>query len=895
MDWMRALWSRLRALGGAWHTDGDLNDELAAHLELAEAENRARGMSPEDAHREALRVFGGLTQTREAYRMQRGFPLVEQLVRDLRYAARQLRRSPGFTLTAVLTLALGLGANIAVFSLINCILLRPLPVPRASQLAILASHRDDDTEGLFNHNYSAPLFRGLEQRHPGFASIAAFSTQLFQLRTGSGSVQVSGSLVSGQFFQTLETAPQLGRWLTPQDDREGAAAQVVISDGFWKSWFNRDPHILGRTLTIANTPFTIVGVMPAAFIGADPVQRPEVYLPLWAEPITSAPYSSIRSGYHAWWLQVLGRRAPGISLEQADSALAAATLPVVEAVIPDADWVRDARQHHMRFSADAGARGWNYLRTRFQKPLLAVFALCAAMLLLACLNLASLLMARAAFRERELATRLALGASRGRLVRQLLVESLLLALLGTGAGLAASPLISRVLVHLLTTQDRRTVLDTSLDLRVLAFVTLTGVISTLAVGLVPALRATSRDLNEQIKSGAQSIHCRQTRLLPRLLMGVQVALALVLIAGAGLLVTSLGRLYHVNLGYEPRGAVALDIEMDKQGRDGAALLQWYREYADGLRRIPGVSGAAYASFPPMSGATETWSLGSAYLHDDQQFYMNTISPGYFDTLRIQLKQGRDFSWSDTLASGRKMVLSERAARLLFPGRNAIGQTVKSDGKDSYIVVGIVSDIHYSSIRGDAPAEGYTSITQSEWHKPSYTAIVRLDGPVVPFADASRQLASRMAPEIPVPALRPLSADIDAELASERILAILAGFFALSALLVTAIGLYGTLAYATARRTSEIGVRIALGARRLQVVALVFRENVWIAFCGVLIGLAASLAALRTLASFLYTVSWHDPLVLAGSVAVLGAVASAASLAPAIHAARIDPMSALRAE
>jgi putative ABC transport system permease protein len=899
MDFLRILLSRIAALAGRQHRDHDLDDDIAAHLDLLTQKHIANGMSEAAARTAALREFGGVVQTRETYRVQRGFPHLEQFARDLRYAWRQLRRSPGFTLTAVMTLALGLGANIAVFSLLNCILLRPIPVPHADELAVLRSDRNDNEHGP-NYSFGAPFLRALERHHDGFEAVAGYATHPFQVRSGSANVRVPGAMVSGQFFQMLEAPPHLGRWLTQLDDREGRANVAVISYGYWEVRFHRDPAVVGQTLTIANQPFAVIGVMPSDFVGADPMYRPEIYVPVWAEPIIDAPYNAIASGHHSWWMRMLGRRAPGISLDKANAALASHSDGILDESIPDAKWIKEAREHRLRFAAEPGSRGYSYMRDTFRKPLVVVFVLCSAMLLLACINLASLLMARAAARERELATRLAMGASRLRLIQQLLVESLLIAILGTAAGLMAAPAVSRFLGAVLIGGNGDYVtLDTSLDLRVLAFVAVVAVVSTLLVGLVPALRATSKGLNEQIKSGSQSVQGRQQRLLPRVLMSMQVALALMLVFGAGLLATSLQRLRGIDLGFQPKGLVNVSLEMTKQSRDGDALAAWYRQYLDALGHLPGVKAVAYVSYPPMSGSVWTEDMHTTISNGAQQIYMNSISSGYFNTLEIPMLAGRDFQWSDAGTSGLKVILSRQAAEKLFPGQNAVGQSViqndTAEGKKIYQVVAVVGDIHYASLRKEAPPEAYVCITQNTDHKPSYVAVTRIDGAVMPLAAAARQLASRMAPEIPAPVLTPMMTDIDGSIASERIMAMLAIFFAICALLVTAIGLYGTLAYSTARRTSEIGIRMALGAKPAQVVGLVFRENAWIAIYGSLAGLVVAWFAARALTSLLYSTSARDPWVLLVSVAILASIASAASVIPAVRAARIDPSTALRAE
>ena len=902
MDLVRTLTSRLASLFRRSKLDADLDEELRSHLALAIEENMQRGMPRKDAQKAALRSFGGITQTREAYRTQRGLPLLDQFTRDLRFGIRQLLRSPGFALTAILTLALGLGANTAVFSLISALLLRPLPVPHAEELSVLNYAEPNSTNP--NYSYSFPMFRAIEKRHDVFAVSAAFSGRPVQVRGASGNVNIEAAMVSGQFFEMLQVPPMMGRYLTPQDDQKGGASSqfgVVISESFWRSWFNRAPDVIGRKLIIANSPFVVVGVMPHSFIGADPASRPQIYIPLWAEPIVDAPYDNITAAHHSWWLRILGRRNPGVSLEQANAAMHAQTDSIVQETASEAGWIQEQRKNHSQVGVEPGSTGFSYLQRFFAKPLKAVFMLCAAMLLLACLNLASLLMARSAARERELATRLAMGASRRRLIQQLLVESLLIAFLGTVAGLITAPIVGHTLLAVLMGTNSNATLDIALDLRVLGFVAITAIVATLLIGLVPALRATSKSLSEQIKGGSQSVSAHQSkRLLPRILMGLEVALALTLVVGAGLLATSLTRLYRTGLGFEPKGLVNFSLDMNKQSLDGEPLTRWYQSYAETLSHQPGVKSVSYASMTPMDGSVWTETYNTPLSGGEKEIHMDTIAPAFFPTMRIPLLSGRDFRWNDTNASGRKIILNQSAASVLFPNRNPIGQQVYADtkthtDKNTYEVIAVVGDIHYESIRSKAPASGYISISEDTGHKPSYTAIVRTSGPIAPLAAAARSLAAQMSPDIPPPVMIRMSDQLNDSIASERMMAMLAVFFAITALLVTAIGLYGTLSYATARRTSEIGIRIALGAQRGQVVGLVFRENAWIAAAGALAGLFAALLASRALASFLYGTSTHDPEVLIGSAAALLAVASLASLLPALRASRIEPIQALRTE
>jgi predicted permease len=898
MDLIRILLNRCAALFVKQKLDQDLEEELRSHIDFAVEENLKSGMSLDEARTAALQKFGGVTQTKEAYRVQRGMPRIEQIVRDVRFGIRQLRRSPGFALTAILTLAVGLGANTAVFSLINGLLLRPLPVPHADELSVLHHVRSDDNDP--NFSFCAPLFRALEKRHEVFQDVAAFTSRTMQVRAASGNLEIPGAIVSGQFFRAMETPPLLGRYLTPQDDRPRGTSTgfgVVISEGFWQTRFNRAPDVVGRRITIANAPFTVVGVMPKQFIGADPTKRPEIYAPLWAEPVIDAPWNNISAGYHSWWMRVIARRNSGVTREQANAALRAASNPVLDETAPeDAKWIKDARDNHFQILAEPGSKGFSRLRATFVKPLAAVFSLCAAMLLLACLNLASLLMARSAAREPELATRLAMGATRRRLMQQLMVESLLIAVLGTAAGLIAAPLVSRSLAAVVLGDDPTTFLDTTLDWRVFAFVTLAAVASTVLIGLIPALRATSKNLNEQIKSGSHATSASERhRVLPRILTGLEVSLALILVVGAGLLGTSLVKLYRTGLGFNPKNLAELSLDMGKQSLDGDPLYQWYAAFGDALKRLPGVKSVSFGAEIPFDGSIWTDAYHTPFSGGDRKIYMSDVAPEFFQTMSIPLLSGRDFKWNDTAASGRKVILNQTAARYLFPDLNPIGQHVIGPQNATYEVIGVVGDTRYASIREAAPAGGYVPIMQYAGKKPSYTAVIRIEGSPAPLAAVARSLAAEIAPDIPAPALTTMSSELDASISSERMMAMLAVFFAGCALLVTAIGLYGTLAYATARRTSEIGIRMALGAQRAQVVALVFRENAWIAAGGSLGGLAVALFASRALASFLYGTSARNPWVLAGSVAALAFIAGAASILPALRAARIDPMRALRTE
>jgi predicted permease len=525
-----------------------------------------------------------------------------------------------------------------------------------------------------------------------------------------------------------------------------------------------------------------------------------------------------------------------------------------------------------------------------------MFAMCGGILLLACLNLASLLLARGAARERELATRLALGATRARLVRQLLIESLLVAVMGTALGLALAPLVSRSLAAMLAGNSEGMVLDSSLDMRVFGFAALVAITAAVLIGLVPALRATGGDLNEQIKEGQHASKVgERSKWLPRVLMASQVALALVLVAGAGLLATSLVRLYRSGLGFDPRGVVNIAFSMDKQQLEGDQLMELYHQIGEGLKTQPGVKDVSFQFIVPVShrGWNDTHETPGGKKH---LIWLNSVGPEYFRTMRIPVFEGREFRWNDTKASGMKIILNEASAKQFFPDGHALGrQVVNSHDKTSYEVVAVVGDVKYRDVRSPAPAAAYVPIQQDPQKKPSLNAVVRVEGPWAPLAAASRALAARLAPAIPAPVIRQMDEYVNTSVSSERMMAVLGVFFAACALLVTAIGLYGTLAYATARRTSEIGIRMALGAQRSRVMAMIFRENVVVAAIGCGAGLAAAVMLSKILESFLYETSPHDPMVFAGSIVALAAVACGASFLPALRAARIEPIIAIRYE
>ena len=894
MGGTHAFFLRLKALFAKRRMDREMAEELDFHQAMVREKLLRLGVPESEVNAETRRRFGNPMRWHERLRELWQFRTLENLLRDAGFSFRLLKKSAGFTAVALLTLVLGVGANTAIFSIINGLLLRPLAVPHAEELVVLAI---DQSRPQAQYSFPMPFFRSLEKRHEAFSDVFAYSLQPLQVRGRSNNETFAGEYVSGEYFRSLQTPALIGRTLSPEDDVTGGNTTgmgAVVSEHFWRSWFGGAPDVIGRKLQIDNHLVTVIGVMPKTFTGTSPTQQPEIYVPMSAEPTFEGEQNMTTVGIHGWWLTVMARMQPGVTVEQATAALLPISMPIVHESDADPSWIARAQKQHFRFVAEPGSKGFSYLRFAFRKPLIAVFGMCGGVLLLACLNLASLLLARGAARERELATRLAMGATRVRLIQQLLMESLLIAVMGTMIGLAVAPSVSRGLATMLMGGARQVHLDTSLDLRVFGFAAGAEVIVTLLIGLVPALQATSRNLNDHIEEGQHATQAyERRRILPRVLLATEVGLALMLVAGAGLLSTSLIRLYRSGVGFDPNGLVNVALGTDKQALDGDQLTLLYRKFGESLSHQPGVKNVSYARMTPLTDMEWDWDYhvpGATKIN----VHMNAVGPAYFETMRIRLVNGREFGWNDTKASGGKAILNEAAAKAFFGGENPVGRSVLHE-KDSYEIIGVVGDAKYEDLRSPAPSTIYVPFMAFMKGKPTYTVIARVDGSAASLAGAVRSIAGRVAPDIPAPVITTMDRVLDDSISSERVMALLSVFFAVCALLVTGIGLYGTLAYATARRTSEIGIRMALGARRAQVMRMVFRENSGIAVVGSIVGLIAAVLASRALASFLYGTSVRDPWVMVGAVAAVVVIASAASLIPALRAARIEPMSAIRHE
>lgn len=889
MNWQDLRESLLRVVGLLQRNrrDREVAEELEFHLARKQQKYmQADGLAPQQAATQARRDLGGLERWEEVCRDVARFRAVEEFGRDLVLATRLLRKTPVFTLVAVFTLTAAIGANTAIFSLLNAILLKPLAVPEADRLAILRIQPDE-----YGYTFNYPLFQQLEQRARPLFQAFAFTARDLQLRTDEGVERVTGQLVSGTYFSALQVQPQLGRWIGPGDDRPGApgGAVAVISHKFWLTHMHSEPRVLGRNIVLNHGLFTIIGVMPDGFRGVNKDQQPDIFVPLVLDPVIDAPFNNIAAGYRSWWFQVGARLQQGVSLERVKAFLRTASPSLFLAMGAGAGFQFDGHNvQDLYVTAEPGAIGYSLLRLSFGKPLLVLMALVTLVLLIACVNLATLLMARAASRTREITTRFALGASRLRLFRQLLTESFLLAMLGTALGYFAAPPVAHAMVVLFATQRDASSLppDVSPDLLVFAFTASIAIMTTLLTGTLPALRSTRDGLEAKLREGSVERH----RFWPRALLALEVGLALMLVTGASLLGYSLVKLHEVPVGFEPRGLVYLAVDAKRQARNQPELLTSFHEIADEIGRLPHVTSNSLTQIVPFTGAASS-GIVSVPGRGQRGVWMNRIGPDYFRTMRTPLLAGREFRWTDTDQSARVVILNEAAAKLLFPDERALGQRVGQGA-----VVGIVADSKYLKLRDAAPPTLYSPVTQDlKRQQPALTLLVRTTGAPTPVIAAVGKIVRHHFPDIPPPAALSMEQTLADALASERMMAALALFFGALALLITTIGLYGTLTYTTERRTGEIGVRLALGAKPKDIISLVYKENGAIALIGCAMGIVGSLAASKLIASFLYGVSARSPLVFAASAVALFCVATAASLIPAMRAARIDPVAAIRHE
>jgi predicted permease len=832
----------------------------------------------------------------------------ETVWQDLRYGTRQLRLSPGFAAVAVLSLALGIGANTAIFQLVDAVRLRTLPLRAPDELVSVDLGPEAQRSGWSSTRSAAltyPLWDEIRKRQQGFRGIVAWSAARFNLASGGEARFAEGLYVSGGFFEVLGVPPALGRTFTEPDDQPACQSPgAVISDSFWQREFGADAGVVGRTVILEGRPFPIIGVTPASFFGVEVGSRYDVAIPLCADTLLE-PLEILRRipRRDAWWLSIMGRLKPGWTARQANAQFQALAPGIMQATLPPSYRPDGAKRYLAnKLVVSAGATGVSQLRRQYETPLWLLLATAGLVLLIACANLANLLLARASVREREIAVRQAIGAPRSLLIGQLLAESLLLAGLGTAIGVAFAQVVSRALIAFLTTPDDPLFVGLSMDWRVLAFTAGTGVSTCLLFGLLPALRATHIAPAAAMRAGGRGLSAGRERFaLRRTLVATQVALSMVLLVGALLFVRSLRKLLTLDAGFRPEGVVAVDLNVDREHYKESQIAAVTRDLLEHIRSTPGVVSAAAVNIWPISGSG--WN-GPVYLEKDpnqkRMSFFTQIGPDYFRTMSTPLLAGRDFDGRDTAGSPKVAIVNQAFARTFFGGANPVGHSFRVEmgagERDSiYQVVGLARNAKYREVREEFVAIAYLAAGQEmNQARSGLSFVVRTKGPMQETLRGVKSAVAGVSPEIGIE-FHILTQRIQETLLRERLMATLSGAFGLLAGLLSTLGLYGVIAYMVARRRNEIGVRMALGADRGRVVGLVLREAGWLLLAGLAIGTAMALWLGRAATALLYGLKPYDPAALAGAVGVLAAVGILASCGPALRAARFHPMEALREE
>jgi len=880
---------RLRALLRKEELDQQLSDELKFHLEKQIEQNLAAGMSPEEARYAALRRFGGVEQVKEECRDTWGVRFIETIIQDLSYGVRMLRKSPGVTAVAVISLALGIGANTAMFSVTNVMLLRALPV-RSPQELVEFIRVDPDGSMMTNLEYA--MFEHLRKNTSVLSGVFAFTSNTRILRSGAGSEPLSIHEVSGSFFPTLGVNPLLGRTIDLTDDRPDADHQVVVlSYPFWSSHFGRDPRVIGATVRVNAAPCTVIGVMPADFFGVDRSRIPEVWAPLASDPDPG----------EVW---VLGRLKPGVSIAQAHAQLEPLFRQAQESLRESMKgW--PARERDEFFGekllvhrATTGTSGMRWEYWEYSNTLKILMGMTGLVLLISCVNVANLLMARSAVRAREIGVRLAIGAGRWRIFRQLLTENLLMALLGGVVGLLVAAWGHRILVAFLMGSTQGGPLNFRLDLRVLGFALAISILTGFLSGVLPALRAGSRNLAAAIKD---SLRLGGSTRLPfaRKLLALQVALSLVLLIGAGLFVRSLRNLARTDLGLTRENLVLMTVDpsASKSIRDPRVF---WRQMTQRLGILPGVVSVSLAGDAVFGNGG--WNTGIRVRQPDgteqrSQVAFNLVGPGFFYTVGISILAGREFGEMDDSNSPRVAVVNRTFGRKFFGDDNPVGKRFgnRGAGSSSQIeIVGVIGDAKYGDLREQPSPMFYLPLLQHLDARPYIVHVRMAANPSAVIAAVRREIQA-MDPDISVYRVRTINEVIDSLLQHDRMFAVLASVFGVLALVLTSIGVYGVVAYQITRRTGEVGIRLALGAQRRDVLWMFMRETLVVLAAGAAIGLPAAVAAAHVLRSLLFGLEPFDPMTIIWATVTLVGTGTLAGFLPARRAMKVEPMAALRYE
>jgi len=880
--------------------------EIESYLAIETADNIARGMTPEDAASAARRKFGNPALFREEIYEMNTIGWLESLWQDVRYGARVLRLNPGFFTVATLSLILGIGANTAIFQLLDAVRLRFLPVPHAEQLAELKIVDNDHCcDGNFTgrrSNFTYAQWQQIRDRQQAFTNVFAWGDHRFNLAERGEIQYAEGLYVSGAYFQTLAVRPLLGRLIGDADDRPGCGAPgAVIGYPFWQSHFGGDPQAVGRELPVEGHRFPVIGVAPAQFFGVEVGRSFDIALPLCAETLIDGERSHIGKLDH-WWLAIAGRLKPGWTVQRAAAQAQTISRGVFESTIPN--YRPDMKKYYSEYklTASPAGSGVSSLRSRYEDPLYLLLAIAGLVLLIACANLANLMLARASAREREISVRLAIGAGRARLIRQLLSETALLTLAGTAGGVLLAQLLSRYLVTFLTTADNPLFLELRPDWRVLAFTAGTAILTCILFGLYPALRATRTAPAAAMKASGRGITGSREKFgLRRALVVGQVAMSVVLLVGALLFVRSLRNLLTLDAGFREDGLLITGVDLSRPHYSDARRAVLYRELLQRLRAARTVRNAASASVIPISG--DGWNdmieiPGSKSTGMSVSWFAR-VSDGYFATMGTPLDAGRDFNASDTTSSPDVAIVNEKFRDKYLDAGNPVGRQFRimaapGEPQHIYQIVGVVGNSKYKSLREDFSPTAFVAESQNPRPDVGEWVILRSDAPLGAVMSDVKRTVLGLEPDSSL-RFQVFKTEVEESLLRERLMAALSGFFGFLAAVLATVGLYGVISYMVARRRNEIGIRIALGANRANVLRLVFREAAILLLAGLALGTALAVAAARTAGSLLYGLQPTDPLTIELAVGLLAVVALAASFVPAFRASRLNPMTALREE
>lgn len=838
---------------------------------------------------------------------------------DVRYAFRGFRRAPLFVAVAVLSLAFGIGANTAIFSLVDQVLLRLLPVKNPDQLALLTMRGMHYGSNWGGNALSYPMYTDYRDHNQVFSGMFCRFSLDASMGYGNRTERVPAELVSGTYFPVLGVTAALGRTFTSEEDRTpGGEPYAVLSYSFWQRRFSSDRSIIGKTLVVNGHNLTVIGVAQPDFDGVELGHTTKIFIPVMMKA-QMTPFWDGMKDRRQRWVNVFGRLKPGVTLEQAKASLQPFTHSILEMEVKEPAFRNASDYDRREFLKDhidvlPGSQGRSYLRQDMAKPLWVLLALTGVVLLLACANIANLLLAKAATREREMAVRLAIGAGRGRIIRQLLVESLLLSGFGAMVGLVLAFIADRLLLAAYLPADPNQGLTVSAapDLRILGFTFCVMLLTALIFGLVPALHSSRADIAPTLKDQAGSVVGGSNVLMRKLLVGAQITLSLLLLIGAGLFLRTLTNLRTLGPGFSPERLVGFNVDPSLNGYTDAHMRTFYQRLTEDLQSAPGVTSVGLASMRILEGGEWDSSMTvegyAAKPGAGPEPYMNSISPNYFATMGIPVLAGRDFTIRDTQQvkhgpdaddfSPAMVMINESFAKKYFSGRNPIGLHVGfgSDPgtKTDMEVIGVVKDVKYTSVRDQIPVQAYIPYLASR-HFGGMTVYVRTVNDPSDLMRQVRRIVRQLDPNIPVYDLRTTTEQLDLSLRTERLVASLSTVFGALATLLAIIGLYGVMAYTVARRTREIGIRMALGAQQGNVIWIVMQEVLLLIGIGVVAGIPLALGLGTLVRNQLFGLAPHDPVTILGSTLALAAVAALAGFIPAFRASRIDPTHALRYE